>query len=84
LKKRIYIEAIRTIQPGEELCYDYQIQRDRDDAANVDEIYACRCGAKTCRGSMLEAAKKPRKPKQRAPYRAAKSRGSRQAGRRGR
>ena len=29
--KRIYVEAIRTIQPGEELAYDYQIQRDSDD-----------------------------------------------------
>jgi SET domain-containing protein len=85
LKKRIYIEAIRTIQPGEELSYDYQIQRDSDDAPNVDEIYACRCGAKTCRGSMLEAAKKPRKPAKRAPVRAAKKRGSaKRAGRRGR
>jgi uncharacterized protein len=62
LNKRIFIEAIRTIQPGEELSYDYQIQRDADDAPNVDEVFACRCGAENCRGSMLEAAKKPRKP----------------------
>ncbi|MEP6885943.1 MAG: SET domain-containing protein-lysine N-methyltransferase [Gammaproteobacteria bacterium] len=61
LNKRIFIEAIRTVQPGEELSYDYQIQRDSDDAPNVDEIYACRCGAEKCRGSMLEAPKKPRK-----------------------
>jgi SET domain-containing protein len=66
LKKRIFIEAIRTIQPGEELAYDYQIQRDSDDPPNVDEIFACRCGAKECRGSMLEAAKKPRKASRRA------------------
>ena len=45
MNKRIFIEAIRTIQPGEELSYDYQIQRDSDDAPNVDEIFACRCGA---------------------------------------
>src|SRR5580704_16126983 len=64
--KRIFIDAIRTIQPGEELAYDYQIQRDSDDAANVDEIFACRC-----RGSMLEAPKKPRKPARRAPARGA-------------
>jgi SET domain-containing protein len=66
LKKRIFIEAIRTIQPGEELAYDYQIQRDSDDPPNVDEIFACRCGAKECRGSMLEAAKKTRKASRRA------------------
>jgi SET domain-containing protein len=60
--KRIFIEALRTIQPGEELAYDYQIQRDDDDAADVDVVFACRCGAKSCRGSMLEAPKKKRKP----------------------
>jgi SET domain-containing protein len=63
LKKRIFIEAIRTIRPGEELAYDYQIQRDDDDPADVDEIFACRCGAANCRGSMLEAPKKPRNKK---------------------
>jgi len=68
--KRIFIDAIRTIQPGEELAYDYQIQRDSDDAPNVDEIFACRCGAKNCRGSMLEAPKKPRKAARRPPARA--------------
>ena len=76
VNKRIFIEAIRTIQPGEELSYDYQIQRDSDDAPNVDDIYACRCGAKNCRGSMLEAAKKPRKPARRAPSRVAGNKGA--------
>jgi hypothetical protein len=71
VNKRIFIAAIRTIQPGEELSYDYQIQRDSDDAPNVDEVYACRCGALNCRGSMLEAPKKPRKPARRAPSRVA-------------
>jgi hypothetical protein len=60
--KRIYVEAIRTIQPGEELAYDYQIERDPEDPPNVDEIFACRCGAAKCRGSMLVARKKPRRP----------------------
>jgi SET domain-containing protein len=55
--KRIYVEAVRTIQPGEELAYDYQIQRDPDDPPNVDEIFACRCGARKCRGTMLVAPK---------------------------
>jgi SET domain-containing protein len=69
--RRVFIRAIRTIQPGEELSYDYQIQRDSDDAPNVDEVYACRCGAKQCRGSMLVAPpRKRRKPAHRAPGRA--------------
>jgi uncharacterized protein len=61
--RRIFIEALRTIQPGEELAYDYQIQRDDDDPADVDVIFACHCGASSCRGSMLEAPKRrPSRP----------------------
>jgi hypothetical protein len=74
--KRVFIEAIRTIQPGEELSYDYAIGRDADDAPNVDEIFACRCGAANCRGSMLEPKKKPRaRRKQRARKTSTGSRG---------
>jgi uncharacterized protein len=65
-KKRIFIEAIRTIQAGEELAYDYQIQRDDDDPADVDRIFACRCGAEKCRGVMLEPHKPKKKPKKKA------------------
>jgi hypothetical protein len=67
--RRVFIEAIRTIQPGEELCYDYQIQRDSDDPANIDEIFACRCGVTACRGSMLEPGKKEPKRKNAHPGR---------------
>ncbi|HTQ37000.1 MAG TPA: SET domain-containing protein-lysine N-methyltransferase [Steroidobacteraceae bacterium] len=52
-KSRVFVEAIRDIPKGAELGYDYQIGRDRNDPPNVDEIYACRCGAANCRGSML-------------------------------
>lgn len=65
--KRIFIEAVRTIQPGEELAYDYGIQRDDDDPPDVDVIFACRCGAAKCRGSMLEARKKKRRRAKRKP-----------------
>jgi SET domain-containing protein len=58
--KQIFIEAIRTIRPGEELAYDYRIQRDPDDPANVDAVFRCLCGAKNCRGSMLVARRKKR------------------------
>jgi hypothetical protein len=63
--RRVFIDAVRSIAPGEELGYDYEIGRDKDDPPNVDEIYACRCGSPKCRGSMLEAApkKKAAKPK---------------------
>jgi SET domain-containing protein len=86
VNKCVLIMAIRTIQPGEELAYDYQIQRDRDDAADVDEVYACRCGAGKCRGSMLEApnkaSRKKRKPARRAPNRAAGNNGRKRPARR--
>lgn len=64
-KGRVYIECIRTIQPGEELGYDYEIGREPDDPANVDEIYACRCGSPKCRGTMLWPAKRPQQHKAR-------------------
>jgi len=54
---------VRTIQPGDELTYDYQIGRDKEDPPNVDEIFACRCGASSCRGSMLWPAKRKRRLK---------------------
>lgn len=52
-RRRVFIEAIRTIEPGEEMTYDYQIQREDDDPPGIDEVFACRCGAPRCRGSML-------------------------------
>jgi SET domain-containing protein len=70
-KKRIFIEAIRTIRQGEELIYDYQIERDDDDPPDIERIFACRCGALNCRGTMLLARKKrsktraAKKPKRR-------------------
>jgi SET domain-containing protein len=61
--RRVFIEAVRTIQPGDELTYDYQIGRDRDDPPNVDEIFACRCGTGSCRGTMLWPPKRKRRTK---------------------
>jgi SET domain-containing protein len=51
--QRVYIDAIRSIEPGEELTYDYQIQREADDPPDIDAIFACRCGFERCRGTML-------------------------------
>lgn len=50
---RIFIEAIRDIAVGEELTYDYQLERDGNEKKTWNTLYACRCGAKNCRGTML-------------------------------
>ncbi len=49
---RIFIEALRTLEPGQELTYDYRLDVQEEEAASRDERYACRCGAASCRGTM--------------------------------
>jgi SET domain-containing protein len=61
---RVFIDAIRAIAPGEELTYDYQIQREAGDPPDIDTVFACRCGQPGCRGTMMW-------PPKRAPRRAA-------------
>jgi Proteins containing SET domain len=56
----IYIECVRTIQPGEELVYDYQYDRAPDADESDEARYPCRCGSPKCRGTILAPAKKKR------------------------
>jgi len=50
---RVFIEAKRTIRPGDELTYDYQLELDERVTAKLRAEYACHCGAKRCRGTLL-------------------------------
>ena len=60
----VRIEAMRDIEPGTELTYDYQIHREDDDPENIDEVFACRCGFPQCRGTMLwPTERKPKRKK---------------------
>ena len=52
-RKRIFLEARRNIKAGEELLYDYQYERTDEHTAEDERLYACRCGAAKCRGSIL-------------------------------
>jgi SET domain-containing protein len=50
---RVFIEALRHIKPGEELTYNYLITLETPHTARLKKIWECRCGAKSCSGTML-------------------------------
>lgn len=52
-KDRVFIEAIRRIKAGEELTYDYHISLDVPHSKRLKALWACRCGANKCVGTML-------------------------------
>jgi SET domain-containing protein len=66
---RIWVHAIKDIPAGTELVYDYAYERAGSFKSSYWDLYACRCGAKNCRGIIL---KKPKPPKRRAAVKAAK------------
>jgi uncharacterized protein len=61
--KRVFIEAIRDIEPGAELFYDYGLERDEPYQESWRELYGCKCSAATCRGTMIRGREEPVKKK---------------------
>lgn len=62
-KDKIYIEAIRDIEPGEELSYNYGIVLDEPHTPALKKLWGCRCGAPKCTGTMLQPKRAPKKAK---------------------
>jgi SET domain-containing protein len=50
---RIFVHALRGLRPGEELFYDYKMIPAERRTRKVEKEFACYCGAKKCRGTML-------------------------------
>lgn len=51
--ERVFIYALRDLQPGEELFYDYQLEVDEPVTEQLKRESACFCGVANCRGTML-------------------------------
>lgn len=56
----VYIHALRDIEPGEELGYDYWFVLEEPHNAANKALYQCNCGSKNCRGTMLADKRKAR------------------------
>lgn len=54
-KGRMFIDAIRDIPSGAELTYDYNLIVEERHTPALKRRYACSCGARKCRGTMLGA-----------------------------
>jgi len=51
---RVFIYALRDIQPDEELLYDYHMELDEPITELAKKKFGCHCGASNCRGTMIE------------------------------
>lgn len=50
---RLYIDALRDVEPGEELAYDYNFILPVRHSPAMKKRFPCTCGASNCRGTML-------------------------------
>jgi len=58
---RVYIHALRDIDAGEELNYNYALIYDERHTPALKRLFACRCGTPACTGTMLAPKKRSRK-----------------------
>ena len=52
-KDHIFIETLRTIRPGEELTYDYNLQLGERHTKKAKAAHPCFCGTRKCRRTMV-------------------------------
>ena len=57
---RIFVHALRSLRPGEELFYDYKMVPSERRTKKLEKEYACLCGTARCRGTILEPITKRR------------------------
>ena len=60
-KDRVIIEALRNIENGEEIIYDYGFDFDVPLTPELLKAWECRCGSPKCTGSMLKKLAKEEK-----------------------
>lgn len=53
---RVFVNAVRDIQTGEELLIDYALEVDDNTTRHDRAAYRCCCGVSACRGTMLSSA----------------------------
>jgi SET domain-containing protein len=53
-RDRVVIDTKRAIRKGEELTYDYGIILEERQTPQLKRIWACRCGAPRCTGTLLK------------------------------
>ncbi len=57
---RVFIKALRELQPGEELFYDYGLVLEERYTPKLKREFLCLCGTPKCRGTLLAPKRRPR------------------------